>query len=99
MAGQTPQSEQVYSVYTEGQKAGLTPHLGFDPAIGSPCKHGIFGIISNFCQARMKHLILKVLMCDCDMHYAVAIDSKFLIIAFESIDPDKQTNPSRANSL
>ena len=40
MAGQTPQSEQVYSVYTEGQKAGLTPHLGFDPAIGSPCKRG-----------------------------------------------------------
>ena len=40
MAGQTPQSEQVYSVYTEGQKADLTPHLGFDPAIGSPCKHG-----------------------------------------------------------
>ena len=37
MAGQTPQSEQVYSVYTEGQMAGLTPHLGFDPAIGSPC--------------------------------------------------------------
>ena len=40
MRCQTPQSEQVYSVYTEGQKAGLTPHLGFDPAIGSPCKHG-----------------------------------------------------------
>ena len=38
MAGQTPQSVQVYSVYTEGQKANLTPHLGFDPAIGSPCK-------------------------------------------------------------
>ena len=43
MAGQTPQSEQVYSVYTEGQKADLTPHLGFDPAIGSPCKHGNCG--------------------------------------------------------
>ena len=39
MAGQTPQLEQVYSVYTEGQKTGLTPHLGFDPAIGSLCKH------------------------------------------------------------
>ena len=39
MAGQTPQSEQYIPVYTEGQKADLTPHLGFDPAIGSPCKH------------------------------------------------------------
>ena len=28
-------------VYTEGQKAGLTPHLGFDPAIGALCKRGI----------------------------------------------------------
>ena len=27
VAGQTPQSEQVYSVYTEGQKAGLTPRI------------------------------------------------------------------------
>ena len=41
MAGQTPQSEQYIPVYTEGQKADLTPHLGFDPAIGSLCKHGI----------------------------------------------------------
>ena len=40
MAGQTPQSEQYIPVYTEGQKADLTPHLGFDPAIGSPCNHG-----------------------------------------------------------
>ena len=42
-AGQTPQSEHVDPVYTEGQKAGLTPHLGFDPAIGAPCKHGECG--------------------------------------------------------
>ena len=30
-AGQTPQSGQVICLYTEGQKAGLTPHVGFDP--------------------------------------------------------------------
>ena len=41
-AGQTPQSGQVICVYTEGQKAGLTPHLGFDPAIGALCKRGIY---------------------------------------------------------
>ena len=35
MAGQTPQSEQYIPVYTEGQKVDLTPHLGFDPAIGA----------------------------------------------------------------
>ena len=34
-SGQTPQVGQVICVYTEGQKAGLTPHLGFDPTIGS----------------------------------------------------------------
>ena len=28
-------------VYTEGQKAGQTPHVGFDPAIGALCKRGI----------------------------------------------------------
>ena len=38
-AGQTPQSGQVICVYTKGQKAGLTPHLGFNPAIGALCKH------------------------------------------------------------
>ena len=47
-AGQTPQSRQVNSVYTEGQKAGLTPHLGFDPAIGALCKRGIQLINLNF---------------------------------------------------
>ena len=31
-----------FCVYTEGQKAGLTPHLGFDPAIGALCKRGIW---------------------------------------------------------
>ena len=36
----TLQSGQVICVYTEGQKAGLTPHLEFDPAIGALCKHG-----------------------------------------------------------
>ena len=40
-AGQTPESEHVDPAYTGGQKAGLTPHLGFDPAIGALCKHGI----------------------------------------------------------
>ena len=43
-AGQTPQSGQVNSVYTEGkqmQNAGLTPHLGFDPTIRALCKRGI----------------------------------------------------------
>ena len=39
-AGQTLQSGQVIWVYTEGQKVGLTPQLGFDPAIGALCKRG-----------------------------------------------------------
>ena len=43
MRGQTPQSGQVFSVYTEGQKADQTPHLGFDSAIVSACKRGIYG--------------------------------------------------------
>ena len=42
-AGQTPQSGQVICVYTEGQKAGLTPHVGFDPAIGALCKRSKYG--------------------------------------------------------
>ena len=32
----------VFRLTRRGKKADLTPHLGFDPAIGSPCKHGMY---------------------------------------------------------
>ena len=38
-AGQTPQSGQV-AFTLRGKRRGLTPHVGFDPAIGALCKHG-----------------------------------------------------------
>ena len=39
--GSNLQVGQVICVYPEGEKAGLTPHVGFDPAIGALCKRDI----------------------------------------------------------
>ena len=39
--GSDPASGQVICVYIEGQKACLTPHVGFDPTIGALCKCGV----------------------------------------------------------
>ena len=46
-----PQSGQVICVYTEGQKAGLTPYLGFDPAIGAHCVNVVY-VKRWFCYIR-----------------------------------------------
>ena len=63
--GQTPQSGQVICVYTEGQKAGLTPHVRHR----NLCQHGIYGCTNTqsgaeviFTSIRLAHAFLLLVI-------------------------------------